>query len=404
LEITEFETSKQTMTAQKKGAPETLPESASLLLDFVRLTAALLVVIAHFTHPEFGLGYWNRQYLGDIAVPVFFVLSGFVIRYVTRTRESTAREYFIDRASRIYSVVLPAMVFTLAVSGVCFLIDRHLFLRDWADTFNHPIVRIVANLTFVSQAWGRNTIPFINSPFWSLGYECIYYLAYGFLFFFRGWKRILGCAILLVGIGPQVLFLFPVWWVGCWMYELYQRWRGGRLAAGLQVVAGGWLVVGGALYLLGQRFLLRAPLVLFHKIADLPNPLVLMGLAGLRANMFAVAVGVFSSAALLVLLLAMDHIEISRSSRWARWFRSLANGTFTIYLMHYPFLVLLLFLGLLRPYHDLFNVLVTAGMCAVLIAIAVPVDAFKLVIRRWLRTLGSERMRMDEAAQRMRMR
>ncbi len=386
------------MTAQKQDTPETLPESASLLLDFVRLTAAVMVVIAHFTHPEFGLGYWNRQYLGDIAVPVFFVLSGFVIRYVTRTRESTAREYLIDRASRIYSVVLPAMAFTLAVSGVCFLIDRHLFLRDWADTFNHPIVRIVANLTFVSQAWGRNTIPFINSPFWSLGYECIYYLAYGFLFFLRGWKRILGCAILVVGIGPQVLFLFPVWWAGCWMYDLYLRWRGGRVAASLLAATGGWLVLSGALYLFGYRYLLSWPLVLFQKIANLPNPVALMGMPSLRANMFAVAVGVFSSAALLVLLLATDHIEISRSSRSAQWFRSLANGTFAIYLMHYPFLVLLLFLGLLRPHHDVINVLVTAGMCAVLIAIAVPVDAFKLVIRRWLRSLGRERMRMDQAA------
>src|SRR5580698_1384155 len=108
------------------------------------------------------------QILGDIAVPVFFVLSGFVIRYVTRTREATAREYFIDRASRIYSVVLPAMVFTLVVSGVCFLVDRDSFMRDWGATFNHPTTRILFNLLFVSQAWGHNTIPFLNLPFWSL--------------------------------------------------------------------------------------------------------------------------------------------------------------------------------------------------------------------------------------------
>jgi peptidoglycan/LPS O-acetylase OafA/YrhL len=124
-----------TMKTEAKRSPQYLSEPASILLDVVRFSAAILVLIAHFTHPEFRLGYANLQILGDGAVPVFFVLSGFVIRYVTKTRESTAKEYFIDRASRIYSVILPAMFFTLAVSVVCFAVDRSQFLQDWSATF-----------------------------------------------------------------------------------------------------------------------------------------------------------------------------------------------------------------------------------------------------------------------------
>jgi hypothetical protein len=60
------------MKIESKGASGYLPESTSILLDIIRFSAAILVLIAHLTHPEFHLGYANMQILGDIAVPVFF--------------------------------------------------------------------------------------------------------------------------------------------------------------------------------------------------------------------------------------------------------------------------------------------------------------------------------------------
>ena len=57
------------------------------------------------------------QHAGNTAVCVFFVLSGFVMRYVTVTRVTTGRAYWIDRVSRMYSVVIPALLFTVRWSG-----------------------------------------------------------------------------------------------------------------------------------------------------------------------------------------------------------------------------------------------------------------------------------------------
>jgi peptidoglycan/LPS O-acetylase OafA/YrhL len=376
------------MMAQKKDSPEALPESASLLLDVVRFTAAILVVVDHYTLPEFHMGQGDRKVLGDLAVTIFFVLSGFVIRYVTCTRETTLKVYLIDRASRIYSVVLPAMAFTLVVSGICYLINRGQFMRDWSGTFSQPMMRLVLNLTFFSQAWGHNTIPFLNLPFWSMGYECIYYLFYGFAFFLRGWKRVVLCAVLAVAIGPQVLFLLPVWWAGCWIYDLYERMRGGRAAVVSLGSLGVWLAAALALYAAGLPWLWRVPARVFEGVLSLPNPLTWMGAPVMRASMFAVAVGIFSSAALLLLLLAVTPVEIAKTNRWAKGFRRMADGTFTIYLMHYPFLVLLLFAGVLRPEHKVWGALAAAVMCSLLIVAAVPIDRFKLVLRRWLRSWG----------------
>lgn len=377
-----------TATAPMRS-PDILPESASLLLDIVRFSAAVAVVIAHATHDEFHAYLQNRQYLGDIAVPVFFVLSGFVIRFVTRTRESRAIEYFIDRASRIYSVVVPALAVTLLAAAICFLLDRHRFVNDWAATFDHPFSRLSFNLLFVSQAWGHNTIPFIDSPFWSLGYECPYYIFYGLIFFLRGWTRVAACLLFAAILGPQVVFLLPIWWLGCWLYDVYQWARRTPLVTLVPGIASAWLLFALGLSAFGRTQLLKLPLALGDRITHLPNPLTMLGFDPHRATMFAVAVGICSSLILFVLLLALDRISLSRTATWARAVRRIADGTFAIYLMHYPLLVLALFLGLLSVDHPMTNILTVTIICVLLILFASPIDGLKRAMRsslnRWFK-------------------
>jgi len=55
------------------------------------------------------------------AVIVFFVLSGFLISLAAQ-RDGSMTEYLLNRASRIYSVALPAMLLTWAVDR--FLIEN----------------------------------------------------------------------------------------------------------------------------------------------------------------------------------------------------------------------------------------------------------------------------------------
>ena len=97
-----------------------MPHNFSLYLDFLRFIAALAVFLDHITSYPFtkdffwgGLGSY-----GGIAVIIFFVLSGYVIAYVTNTRETTAARYASARIARIYSVVLVALTITFIFDNI----------------------------------------------------------------------------------------------------------------------------------------------------------------------------------------------------------------------------------------------------------------------------------------------
>lgn len=363
-----------------------LSGGASMLLDVVRFSAAIAVLVTHSGETTFGTGWIHNQLWGDLAVPVFFVLSGFVIRFVTRTREGNPREYYIDRASRIYSVAIPAMLVTLLCSLLCFLLHHDRFVHDWSPLFTHPIARLTANLTFLSQMWGHNTIPYINSPFWSLGFECPYYVFYGLIFFLRGWKRLLSCVGLAVLVGPQVLFLLPLWWSGVWIYDAYHYLRDKvvNLWAAIALVL--WL----AITILSRFTGITLPFTIqaaFVYIASRPNLLGFLDIPIHRATMTAYAAGLVSAAILLLALLAIKLVPFSVQPLLKNNIRRIADGTFILYLFHYPLLLLAAYAGLFRYQHNFRNVTIVIAIACFCVVLAAPLDRLKLAMRRRLRSV-----------------
>jgi peptidoglycan/LPS O-acetylase OafA/YrhL len=86
----------------------------SLYLDLTRAAVALIVLLSHcwlVLFPNYPL-HWP----GPAAVIVFFVLSGFVIAYVTDGHDRTLGQYALNRLARLWSVALPALAFGLLVS------------------------------------------------------------------------------------------------------------------------------------------------------------------------------------------------------------------------------------------------------------------------------------------------
>ena len=96
------------------GSAGAISPGFSAILDATRITAAVVVLLSHYgsgsiTHSAF----WVFNVFSESAVTVFFVLSGYMIAWVTEHREADGLSYTVARLCRIYSVVLPAIVLTV---------------------------------------------------------------------------------------------------------------------------------------------------------------------------------------------------------------------------------------------------------------------------------------------------
>ena len=191
-------------------------KSLSLYLDLIRFIAAVAVFFAHV--PMFIGGYmWQVAGLGHQAVVVFFLLSGFVIAFVTKEKEIHISEYLINRASRIYSVAIPALIISWLVYKLGLEFRPEVFVSFNGEFFS-TIPTFLSALTFTNQSWIGVNI-FANPPYWSLSYEVLYYLFFAVVYYLKGIKKVILAFILIFIMGPSILLYLPIWFLGVLCYK-----------------------------------------------------------------------------------------------------------------------------------------------------------------------------------------
>ena len=199
-----------------------MTNALSFYLDGLRFGAAFTVFLAHYSVQRISGGFfWPSFAYGHTAVLVFFVLSGFVIAWVTETRERSLGEYVLSRAARLYSVIIPAFIITAVVNHLGEAVDPQLYAEVRSGVTSHPVLDYALSAVFLGQSWTLDLLPGSNVPFWSLDYEVWYYVIFAVGVFLHGRYRIaaLGAAALLAG--PKILVLLPVWLMGVAAW----RWR-----------------------------------------------------------------------------------------------------------------------------------------------------------------------------------
>jgi peptidoglycan/LPS O-acetylase OafA/YrhL len=295
----------------------------STYLDAVRFVAALMVLLEHAAQPHTGaLPLGPLGHFGHDAVVVFFVLSGLVICHAVHHRDRSLQIYVVNRAARLWSVVVPALLLTVVLGALGGAMAPARYAGYGPGV---PIATLLGNLFFVNQLWFLDLSPPSNSPFWSLGFEVWYYIFFGCIFFLRGRPRIVAGGLAIAAMGPKILILLPVWLLGAGLYRIRPP-AHGRLGAALFFGA-------AAVYLLFRWSALSQPLSLavLHRLPALP-----LGMAKYFVNDYLVA-----------LLVAANFIGFRLvEERWARTFaaiekpiRFLAGYTFSLYLFHYPLLL-----------------------------------------------------------------
>jgi peptidoglycan/LPS O-acetylase OafA/YrhL len=297
--------------------------TTSLYLDAVRWFAASIVLLSHVSYG--GLTGGQLQFLsgfGIQAVDIFFVLSGFVVAHTYVTRETGPRSYAVNRAVRIYSVALPAIILTVLFDRLGLMQNPAVYADDPYQPLNLGLV--LRTVLFLGESWNAHRFPGSDGPYWSLSFEVWYYVGFGVFVFFPARWRWVGAAAVAAIVGPKIALMFPVWLMGVATYRLCGRRRITRRL--------GW-------------FLLVAPLPAYMALqcVTIAGPQPFMPLAG-WASMMSIGHNYILGALFSIHLLGFNTVSDAFTSgleRIAKPIRWIAGTTFSIYLVHLPTMFLL---------------------------------------------------------------
>lgn len=262
---------------------------------------------------------WGHQ-----AVIVFFVLSGYVISMAAAARENTGRSFLVARLSRLWSVLVPALMLTIA----CDVIGLHIGTQPGVYNgvhFNQPVLRVGAALLFLSESW-VSIQPLSNGVIWSLCCEFWYYMMFAaWIFLAPGRLRLLALALLAVVSGYKALLLLPIWLMGVALHRV--RWlRSLGPVANAALLAGSTLAIACVL-----AFRLYNPAIGWMQ-AVLP-PFVFAELAQARVFWLDWIMGLLVAAHLLGIRGLIGKVPVKLIGRPVRW---CAGVSFACYLFHVP--------------------------------------------------------------------
>lgn len=302
----------------------TIDGGTSLVLDSLRLGAALVVLLWHAKDIWFPEQLFPADQPGDpshTAVVIFFVLSGFVIAFTTDARRPTLPEYMQARLARLCSVCIPALLLTaVAELAVRANADSELMASYVRGAFGP---RYLITGAFMNEAWTLSAAPPSNAALWSLSFEFWYYVIFGVWFCTgRRWKSwLLAMAACLVA-GPKIVLMMPIWLMGCAAYWLPRP----RTSRGMA-----WVGVALAFAIAVWVIEVVRPWPFYIGVAPL-----------YFANQFATdwAAGIFVAAGLWLVPASHLRSALALPSVLVARVRTAADLTFPIYVLHFPLLVL----------------------------------------------------------------
>ena len=172
------------------------PES-SVLLNIIRLVACEMVVIGHFLtkyQPALNTASFTfGSTLGGVAVLLFFALSGLLICYSLlnkiENKQYRFRNFLVDRFSRIYSGLLPALLLTAVFVLAIYFTNQSYFaslctMQSTPSLLNFGMT-LVMLARFPASQFGLS-LPFpVVTPFgfngilWTLVVEWWVYMFFG---------------------------------------------------------------------------------------------------------------------------------------------------------------------------------------------------------------------------------
>ena len=178
-------------------------------IQLLRFFAAVAVLVGHAGDLFMPAAAHLRTIPWSAGVDIFFVISGFVMTYLTQGQfgHPGAPRAFLVR--RIIRIVPPYWLFTTLMVATVLMFGEH--VRN--TTLGAP--QVVTSYLFIPWPRADGQLNPLVSQGWTLNYEAFFYVAFTLaLFFRRGLLLLAGAFIALAALHPMVpdsLFIFTFW-------------------------------------------------------------------------------------------------------------------------------------------------------------------------------------------------
>ena len=165
-------------------------------IQYLRFFACLMVVTLHMTQKSAlndGGGYFS---FGASGVDLFFVISGFIMSYISEKKKTGAGDFLLNRFIRIYPIYLA----TLTPFLIVFLLFPQIV------NTHGEVPSILKSITLLPFLDGGR----LNMVSWTLSYELYFYIIYSFSLLFIKNATLISTTIILsmILIGKALNFEF----------------------------------------------------------------------------------------------------------------------------------------------------------------------------------------------------
>lgn len=201
------------MTEQSALPRPQMDRAYSVSLNLARGMSAQLVVFGH-SIAILGIFKWFQPptfpYIQNIGVVLFFFISGAVITYAIRARPVSIEEFLFDRATRIFTALIPALILVA-------LVDLYFAAGPQYKGYDLSLKTFVGNLLMMASYpkfgyfgtefdFSLMRVPPFGSlrPIWTVVVEWWLYVFFGVVFltarFDLTWKRMAVFALFVISL------------------------------------------------------------------------------------------------------------------------------------------------------------------------------------------------------------
>jgi peptidoglycan/LPS O-acetylase OafA/YrhL len=286
------------------------------ILDGLRGTAAILVVIFHLfeaVYPDMSV---HPMHHGYLAVDFFYLLSGFVVGYAYDDRwgRMTLKDFFKIRLIRLH----PMVILSVAIGAIAFWFDP---FQTGSVGLGKLLLTMLIGFTLLPSpdVRGWRETHSLNGPCWSLLQEYIANIIYG-IFGRKMTKPVLWIIVILSGIALTATAVWNGHLGTGWSYETF------------------WIAT------VRMMFPFFAGLLLYRtgKLIRIPMAYIVCSLV--LAVMFFIPYSSFNGWYEAACIIIVFPIVVAAGAggeikgRWARICNFSGAISYPIYIIHYPFI------------------------------------------------------------------